>query len=329
LTKKISLLGPNSGTTTKPGEQSFAETLRSLGRLAPLGSNSEAIVFFDFDDDPAQKMAPYLGKYPAGLIRQEPQIVRPQNYRADYLSHMNFVIDVGRPPSSSILRVNWPQDWNLGILEKSKSNSQPRTEKAVLINRNLMSFVAGEMYSLRRLIVQSSSEIDVWGAGWEMPFANRAIRVIEELLIPLRHGVPVNLGSIKGWFKSPLSLKGPSEDKLATLSKYKYSLVIENSLDYMSEKLFDCFFAGTLPIYVGPNPREFGIPEFAAIHSKPNIESVMESINLARGVNLDEWRSSLLAWLSSEGVEQMWSGPYVLRQILEKVDMELAAIKKV
>jgi hypothetical protein len=162
-----------------------------------------------------------------------------------------------------------------------------------------------------------------------MPFIKRAIRVIEELIIPLRHGSPVKPSSIRGWFKSPRSYKGPAEDKLATLSSYNYSVVIENSLDYMSEKLFDCLFAGVFPIYVGPDPREFGIPEFAAIHSKPNIESVLESINLARRVNLDEWRLSVLAWLSSEGVEQMWSGPYVLRQILEKVDTELNAIKKV
>jgi len=329
LTKKISLLGPNSGTATKPGEQSFAEILWSIGRLAPEGSEPEAILFVDFDDDPAEKMGPYLGTYPKGLIRQEPKIVRPQNYRADFLSHMNFVIDVGRPPNASISRVNWPQDWNLKILELSKSNSPYRVDKSVIINRNLMSFVEGEMYSLRRLLAQRSSEIDVWGMGWQMPFIKRAIRVIEELMIPLRHGFPVKLSSVRGWFKSPLSYKGPSEDKLATLSKYKYSIVIENSLDYMSEKLFDCFFAGTFPIYVGPDPREFGIPEFAAIHSKPNIESVLESINLARRVNLDEWRSSVLAWLSSEGVEQMWSGPDVLRQILGKVDTELNAIKKV
>ncbi len=329
MIKKISLLGPNSGTTTKPGEQSFAETLRSLGRLALEGSEPEAIVFVDFDVDPAEKLALYQGKYPVGLIRQEPQIVRPQNYRADYLSQMNFIIDVGRPPSTSKLRVNWPQDWNLRILELSQLDSPARIDKTVMINRNLMSFVAGEMYSLRRLLAQRSTEIDVWGMGWEMPFIKRAIRVIEELLIPLKHGFPAKLSSIKGWLKSPLSFKGPAEDKLTTLSKYKYSLVIENSLDYMSEKLFDCLFAGTLPIYVGPDLKEFGIPEFAAIHSKPNIESVLESINLARGVNLDEWRMSVLAWLTSEGVEQMWSGRYVLSQILEKIDTELVSIKTV
>ena len=329
MTNKISLLGPNSGTTTKPGEQSFTETLRSLGRFAPEGSDPAAIVFVDFDDDPAEKLASYRHKYPTGLIRQEPQIVRPQNYRPDYLSQMDFVIDVGRPPGTSPSRVNWPQDWNLQILELSKSGSPERVDRTVMINRNLMSFVKGEMYSLRRLVAQKSTEIDVWGMGWQISLPTKVKRLLDELLIPLRNGFPVNPSSMQGWFKRPRSYKGPSGDKLATLSNYKYSLVIENSPDYMSEKLFDCFFSGTLPIYVGPDPGDFGIPAFAAIRSKPNIESVFESIELARAINLQDWRSSVLAWLRSEGVEQMWSGPYVLRQIIDKIDSELLSIENV
>lgn len=321
LKRSITVVGPNAGTVTKPDENSFAETMRSKGRLAAEGSMPEAFLFIDFDTNPSEKMASYPGSAPAGLIRQEPRIVRPQNYRKNYLSHMNFVIDVGRPPSLTTPRVNWPQNWNLKFLKLSKSESPVRSDRAVMINRNLMSFVSGEMYSLRRRLVQRSSEIDLWGMGWDMPLIPRAIRVIEELLIPLRHGFPVNPSSIKGWFNRPLNYKGPAEDKISTLATYNYSIVIENSLDYMSEKLFDCLLAGTFPIYVGPNPVEFGIPEFAAIHSNPDVDSVLESIELARSVDLDEWRASVLAWLTSDGVEQMWSAPFVLKQIIEKADV--------
>jgi hypothetical protein len=116
---------------------------------------------------------------------------------------------------------------------------------------------------------------------------------------------------------------GPSEDKLTTLARYDYSLVIENSTDYMSEKLFDCLFTGTLPVYVGPDPTSFGIPEFVAIHSQPNIQAVKDSMELAKKVDLQEWRRLVLAWLNSEGIEQMWSGPFVLEKILETLDEKL------
>jgi hypothetical protein len=183
-----------------------------------------------------------------------------------------------------------------------------------------MSFVKGELYTLRRITAQKSSEIDVWGFDWDMPWFRRATKAFEELLIPLKHGFGIKPSAIKGWFKTPLSLKGTSEDKLSTLASYKYSLVIENSIEYMSEKLFDSLFAGTFPVYVGPNPVDFGIPEMFAIHAKPDIDSIMRAIEQARKVDLDLWRASVLDWLKSDGVEQAWSWPFVVQQIIDKID---------
>lgn len=51
--------------------------------------------------------------------------------------------------------------------------------------------------------------------------------------------------------------KGRAVDKMATLSKYRFSLCVENdghpvwSRGYVTEKIFDCFYAGTVPIYLG------------------------------------------------------------------------------
>jgi hypothetical protein len=76
---------------------------------------------------------------------------------------------------------------------------------------------------------------------------------------------------------------------------------------------------------VGPNPVDFGIPEFVAIHSKPDIYSVMQAIEQARKVDLDVWRDSVLDWLKSDGVEQAWSWPFVVQQIIDKIDETLLA----
>ena len=96
-------------------------------------------------------------------------------------------------------------------------------------------------------------------------------------------------------------------------------------MEYMSEKLFDSLFAGTLPIYVGPNPVDFGMPEFVAICSKPDINSITNAIEQARTIDLDSWRASVLAWLKSDGVEQAWSGPFVTQQIIDNIDETLFA----
>ncbi|MEJ8755698.1 glycosyltransferase family 10 [Pontibacter sp. H259] len=45
----------------------------------------------------------------------------------------------------------------------------------------------------------------------------------------------------------------PVTDKLETLNKFKYSLCFENCSypSYITEKVFDCFFSGTIPVYLG------------------------------------------------------------------------------
>lgn len=71
-----------------------------------------------------------------------------------------------------------------------------------------------------------------------------------------------------GWRNSEISnYKGIVDDKLKTLSSYKFCLAFENcrANGYITEKVFDCFKAGTVPIYYGAyNVDEF-IPESAFI----------------------------------------------------------------
>ena len=327
MTNKISLLGPNSGTTTKPDEESFAGFVQSLGRNTPEGTEPGVYIFLDFDNDPSEKLPKKEVRAPAALVRQEPSVVRPQNYRTDYLKNMSMVIDVGRSPLASKSRINWPQRWTLEHLESPKIASSARIDRVAIINANKMSFVKGELYSLRRLAAQKSSDIDVWGFDWDMPWFRRATKAFEELLIPLKHGFGIKPSAIKGWFRTPLSFKGTSDDKLYTLASYKYALVIENSIEYMSEKLFDSLFAGTFPIYVGPNPVDFGMPEFVAIHSNPDIDSIRKAIEQARTIDLESWTASVLAWLKSDGVEQAWSGPFVTQQIIDKIDLQVSNSK--
>jgi hypothetical protein len=316
-------LGPHSGTITDSPEESIAGFVESLGRNTPEGSDPGFYVFLDFDNDPSEKLPKNDVRAPAVLVRQEPSVVRPQNYRTDYLKHMSLVIDVGRSPFASKSRINWPQRWTLEHLVSPKIASSERIDRFAIINANKMSFAKGELYTLRRIAAQNSTDIDVWGFDWDMPWFRRATKAFEELLIPLKHGFGIKPSAINGWFRSPLSIKGTSKDKLSTLASYKYALVIENSIEYMSEKLFDSLFAGTFPIYVGPNPVDFGIPEFVAIHTKPDINSIMKAIEQARTIDLESWRSSVLSWLKSDGVEEAWSGPFVTQQIIDRIDESL------
>ncbi|QGP56138.1 Glycosyltransferase family 10 (fucosyltransferase) [Piscirickettsia salmonis] len=58
-----------------------------------------------------------------------------------------------------------------------------------------------------------------------------------------------------GWEDSKrLSYKGKVESKFETLKKYKFAICFENQRDvkgYITEKIFDCFYALVIPIYWG------------------------------------------------------------------------------
>ena len=83
--KIILPLGPHSGSIINSAEESFAGFVRSIGRHAPEGSEPGFYVFFDFDNDPSEKFPKAEGRAPAVLVRLEPSVVRPQNFRTDYL----------------------------------------------------------------------------------------------------------------------------------------------------------------------------------------------------------------------------------------------------
>jgi hypothetical protein len=53
--------------------------------------------------------------------------------------------------------------------------------------------------------------------------------------------------------------------------------VIENSADYLSEKLIDAVISGTIPIYVGPNLNTFGLPAELAYQVNGDLSSIREA----------------------------------------------------
>ena len=89
-------------------------------------------------------------------------------------------------------------------------------------------------------------DFDVRGQGWERRHPAISRRLHERVLRAYR---------------------GPVAEKLATLAEYRFSLCLENSrfAGYVSEKIFDCFFTGTIPIYLGAPDIERYVPREAFV----------------------------------------------------------------
>lgn len=174
---------------------------------------------------------------------------------------------------------SWPQS-DPSVIESSFFQKR-RENRAVLIAADRYSFASGEMYSLRRGIALSEKiDLDVFGNGWNTPLILKILKSLKSLMKHLASG-NFDLRFPKYLTKRIDSsrYRGYSQNKFETLSRYKYSIVIENSLDYLSEKLMDAIIAGTIPIYVGPRLSEMNLPSGLAFEAEPSILGIEKALS--------------------------------------------------
>lgn len=129
-----------------------------------------------------------------------------------------------------------------------KYSHKPKDKFLVMINANSAPHsLRNELYGERIKAVKFFSrypDFDLYGPRWD-----------------LRPKHPF------WWFRGGFIKKvwrGAANDKWETLSRYKFALVFENCAypGYVSEKIFDCFVTGVVPIYLGaPDVTDYIPPQ--------------------------------------------------------------------
>jgi len=252
-------------------------------------------------------------RIPTILIKYEPSVVIPGNRSDAVDAFFSKTIEVGRP--EALPQVKWPQTtWNLEYFD-----SQSRVERVVAINANKYSCVRGELYSLRSMTFTHFSEVDVYGTEWTRSKTRNVLKFLREFVIALdyRNDSGVSLACASAITKAPRNYLGSPTNKRETLSHYTSSLVIENSSEYMTEKLFDSLLSGTIPIYVGPAVHKFGIPPLLVVQSGSTLEDIQGSIGLALSMDHEKWKEQTRKWLTSPGVQEAWDARFSSRKVFE------------
>lgn len=178
----------------------------------------------------------------------------------------------------------------------------------------------GEQYSKRRFHLKNSNDlIDVYGKGWNSPIFSikSLIGAISRLFGYLGLFSAESLGHT---FISVKNYSGVIANKNDVLTNYKFALVIENSCDYVSEKLFDALRSGVIPLYLGPDLRLFGIPDNLvkvidpfAVSIEPAILSLLDSPD-----ECEMLLKSANDFLSSQEFHQMLN-----TNVLEKLALDI------
>jgi len=132
----------------------------------------------------------------------------------------------------------------------------------------------------------SSDGFDLYGRGWDEPASGADAATRRAIARSYR-------GSIA------------SDGKLKTLTGYKFTLCFENTIfpGYITEKLFDCLLAGTIPIYLGAPDIGDYVPkdilvDFRDFRDYPSLEEFL------RKMSAEKAREKIEATKSFLGSEQ-------------------------
>ncbi len=129
------------------------------------------------------------------------------------------------------------------------------------------------LYESRLFVIErlaAEKEFAIFGFGWDSAMVNwRRIRKIR-------------------FYHTPCSCK----DKLETMAKFRFALCFENCVfpGYVTEKIFDCFFASCVPVYWGaPDITDF-VPKECFIDFR-QFSSVEQMWQFLKDLTDTQWQS--------------------------------------
>lgn len=235
------------------------------------------------------------------LMASEPPMIRPSNYAEGTHALFDKVLTwkselVAKRPEKCV-------QYHLPNKLREPPPAPPFAERklAVMINRFMAFHDPRELFSERVRAIrwfeqQAPDDFDLYGSEWDKPlFSGRLAAVNLPWRLMLRRIGPLKRIKVH---RFP-SFRGPVASKYATLPRYRFCIAYENcaEADYMSEKLFDCFFAGCVPVYLGaPNVLEV-VPKEAFV-DKRNFGDYDELGRFLKSMTEKEYKSYLEAGLA-------------------------------
>lgn len=201
-----------------------------------------------------------------------------------------------------------------------------RENVLTMVAANKVSPTNENLYGLRREIVSSLGPevLKLYGPLWNDSLTVQAKHRLGVLAFSLRsHYIP-DFRSIFGELgKRYPSALGAVKDKHSILRNSKFSLVIENSSENITEKLFDSLINGSIPIYIGPNLQNSGVPEGVAIQGLKDAQSISNYLRRISDVEVNQHLAAISDFLKSTAFLDVWENRAVFERIAQKISMRV------
>jgi hypothetical protein len=263
--------------------------------------SSDVDIYFNFDAKKQQSP-----NSQSVLILYEPESVMPWQYTTECREMFNLVICLNpwRAEKYDIALWEYQPIETLGY--KSIKECERKSNVWVMINAHKFSAIHESGYSLRRevarLMERKGIAFELYGHNWNMGKileARKRIAAIREAMTLGVREVDWAEGLSEMW-KSYKSYKGSVENKSDILCRSKFTIVIENDFNTLSEKVFDAIFSLTIPIYVGPDISSINGLEDCLFVSEPNAESIVNLVQQIKQHEVEERYRAITRFISKK-----------------------------
>ena len=252
------------------------------------------------------------------LIIWEPIQSDPRIYKRKFLNGFNeiFVPSPIWKIGKNTQFFNWPQNTQATPLE-TFGDWQNRANKVVCIFANKFSVIKGEQYSLRRKILidpKIAEEVHLFGRNWDRSHLWNIFQIFKGFI--KSNGKLISLQSLKDTNPNIRNYLGSVENKVQTISNYRISLVIENSADYLSEKLFDALISQSIVVFVGIDLDKIGLSKEIAIHVDPSANKIRDKVSqLTQLSDQEQYKIFIKQQNEFRKILKEWDNKYVLSKL--------------
>ncbi|MDB5799557.1 MAG: hypothetical protein JWL63_496 [Rhodocyclales bacterium] len=196
-----------------------------------------------------------------------------EGVRADVLRKFYWPI-----PFRGVLSEYWHRENRSSTIVVINGSHRPISKKSELYSKRIEAIAALEAFG----------GADLYGRGWDRLLSRCS------LWWPALRNRPAIMRAYRG----------ACDSKYETLSAYSHCLCFENmSMDgYITEKIFDCFYAGTIPVYLGPADISTYVPKAAFVDCRAHGSwgEVFEFVRSMTPVQIADMREAGRAFMEGE-----------------------------
>lgn len=232
-----------------------------------------------------------IDKEKSFIILSESEFIRPDNYDRSKHEYFNkiFTWHDDFVDGDKYIKLNYAHKFPSTI----NKNFDRKLCHLISANKKASHSTENDLYSKRVDAIRwfeknKPEDFELYGVGWgSMSFSSQKLTRLMK-----RIGMLNKLINLL-FFKKYPSYKGKVDNKKAAMENYRFSICFENAKNipgYITEKIFDSFFAGCVPIYWGANNIQKYVPTNCYIDMRDFL-SFEELHNYISSINEEQYNA--------------------------------------